>query len=64
MSQFDSPLTLAGGNHSSPLSRVRKRLANLVTSWRTCGKDHAGALPEFSLREWADLPTHHPASDE
>ena len=45
-------------------SRVWSRVVNRFD--RVCASDAAPVDPtsHFSLREWADLPTHHPAPDE
>jgi hypothetical protein len=48
--------------------RLLSRVRNWVAKWidRVCASNDAPIDPtaHFSLREWADLPTHHPASDE
>jgi hypothetical protein len=46
------------------LARIGTWLAALVADM--CATDETSDDPtaSFSSREWADLPTHHPASDE
>jgi hypothetical protein len=59
------------GPHSEQAGVIRRVLAlvgRLAATWwcEICTGDEAADDPtaSFSAREWADLPTHHPASDE
>lgn len=60
-----------GKPHSEQVGLIRRVLApvgRLAGRWwhEICASDEAPADPtaSFSAREWADLPTHHPATDE
>jgi hypothetical protein len=46
------------------LSRVWKWVADWIV--KTCAGDEAAIDPtaQFTSREWADLPTHHPDLDD
>ncbi|MER9580721.1 hypothetical protein [Mesorhizobium sp. M0276] len=64
MSLIDTRIALIEAERRNLLSRVRNWVANWID--RVCASNDAPIDPtaHFSLREWADLPTHHPASDE
>lgn len=48
----------------SLLVRAWAWLAELVANLCAGNEEPADPTASFSAREWADLPTHHPASDE
>jgi hypothetical protein len=64
MSLIDTRIAFVEAGRRNLLSRLRTRVANWID--RLCASTDAPADPtaHFSVREWADLPAHHPASDE
>ena len=64
MNLIDTRVASIETERRNPLSRVRNWVANWIG--RVCASNDAPIDPtaHFSLSEWADLPTHHPASDE
>ena len=61
MSLIDARATIARhADRPSLMARARAWLAGLIAD--LCAG--ADAPASFSRREWADLPTHHPASDD
>lgn len=64
MNLIDSRAAIFVAGQPSLLSRVWKWAAGWFV--RICAGDEDSVDPaaQSSLREWADMPTHHPVSDE
>ncbi|WP_423068508.1 hypothetical protein [Devosia sp. CN2-171] len=64
MKSIDTPTALFLTEQPSLLSRARRWLADWLAE--ICASDEAPADPtaQFTSRDWADLPTHHPEVDE
>ena len=64
MNLIDTRIASIEAERRNLLSRVRSSMAYWID--RICASDEVPLDPtaHFSPREWADLPTHHPASDE
>ncbi len=62
----DTAISSFAADRSAPRAptlwqRVRQGLANWLAE--VSAVPQADPLAQFSTREWADLPVHHPASD-
>ena len=64
MSLIDTRLAGVEAECRNLLSRVRNSVANWIHRVGASNDAAIDPTAHFSLREWADLPTHHPASDE
>ena len=63
MSLIDTKIASIEAERCNVFSRVWNRVVNWFDRVRASDAP-ADPTSHFSLREWADLPTHHPAPDE
>ncbi|MBN9309370.1 hypothetical protein [Devosia sp.] len=65
MSLIDARAAIARhADRPSLMARARAWLAGLIADLCAGADAPADPTASFSPREWADLPTHHPASDD
>jgi hypothetical protein len=64
MSPVDTKIASMESERCTLFSRVWNRVVNWFDRLRASDAAPVDPTSHFSLREWADLPTHHPASDE
>lgn len=64
MNPIDSPTALLLAIHLGQQARVWKRVVNWIVKNCASDEEYIDPAAQFSIREWADLPMHHPASDE
>lgn len=64
MNLIDTRTALFVAGLPSPLSQLWKRVAAWIVEICASDEDCVDPTSQFSLHDWADMPTHHPASDE
>jgi len=64
MSPIDTKIASIEAERCTLFSRVWNRVVNWFDRLRASNAAPVDPTSHFSLREWADLPTHHPAPDE
>ena len=64
MNLIDTRAALFIAKQPSLVSRVWRSVADWIVLVCASDEDPVDPTAQLSVREWADVPTHHPASDE